>query len=89
MRAALLSFLPLLRAIGITFMAWKLLGLACDTAHPAMVVVSGSMEPTFQRGDVIFLSNRQRLVEVGDIPVMWFEGQPLPMVHRAVEVLQG
>ncbi|KMP08582.1 signal peptidase complex catalytic subunit SEC11 [Coccidioides immitis RMSCC 3703] len=67
-------------------MAWKLLSLATNTSHPAMVVLSGSMEPAFQRGDIIFLSNWTQQVEVGDIPVLWFEGNPLPMVHRAVEV---
>ena len=89
MRPTLSSLLPILRVVGTTFMTWKLVGLVCDTAYPAMVVVSGSMEPAFQRGDVIFLSNREQNVRVGDIPVLWFEGQPLPMVHRAVEVLHG
>ncbi|KAJ0344515.1 hypothetical protein KNSL1_009289 [Colletotrichum chrysophilum] len=51
-----------------------------------MVVLSESMEPTFSRGDIILLANWQE-VEVGDIPVIWFQGQPLPMVHRAVEIL--
>lgn len=87
MRTALLSLLSILRVFGTAFMAWKLLTLVSNTAHPAMVVVSGSMEPAFQRGDVIFLSNLDQQVQVGDIPVLWFEGQPLPMVHRAVEVL--
>lgn len=86
MRITLLSLLPILRVVGTTLMAWKFLSLVSNTAYPAMVVVSGSMEPAFQRGDVIFLSNWDQ-VQVGDIPVLWFEGQPLPMVHRAVEVL--
>lgn len=25
-------------------------------------------------------------MNVGDIPVVWFKSQPLPMVHRAVQV---
>ncbi|EER24856.1 signal peptidase, putative [Coccidioides posadasii C735 delta SOWgp] len=86
MRTALSSCLPVLRILASTFMAWKLLSLATNTSHPAMVVLSGSMEPAFQRGDIIFLSNWTQQVEVGDIPVLWFEGNPLPMVHRAVEV---
>lgn len=87
MRTTLSSVLPILRVVGTTFMAWKLLTLICNTAYPAMVVISESMEPALQRGDVIFLSNWDRQVQVGDIPVLWFDGQPLPMVHRAVEVL--
>lgn len=45
------------------------------------------MEPTFQRGDLIFLWNRQQAIKVGDIPVIWFENAPLPMTHRAIKVL--
>ncbi|KAF4830536.1 Signal peptidase complex catalytic subunit SEC11 [Colletotrichum tropicale] len=74
-----------LRLLGRSFMAWKVLSLATNCAYPAMVVLSESMEPAFSRGDIIFLANWQE-VEVGDIPVIWFRGQPLPMVHRAVEV---
>ncbi|EQB52035.1 signal peptidase I [Colletotrichum gloeosporioides Cg-14] len=75
-----------LRLLEHGFMAWKTLSLATNCAYPAMVVLSESMEPSFSRGDVIFLANWQD-VNVGDIPVIWFQGQPLPMVHRAVEVL--
>ncbi|KAF4815966.1 Signal peptidase complex catalytic subunit SEC11 [Colletotrichum siamense] len=75
-----------LRLLERSFMAWKALSLATNCAYPAMVVLSESMEPAFSRGDIILLANWQE-VEVGDIPVIWFQGQPLPMVHRAVEVL--
>ncbi|KAH9232047.1 hypothetical protein K456DRAFT_1797713, partial [Colletotrichum gloeosporioides 23] len=68
-----------------SFMAWRALSLATNCAYPAMVVHSESMEPAFSRGDIILLANWQE-VEVGDIPVIWFQGQPLPMVHRAVEL---
>ncbi|KAF4831759.1 Signal peptidase complex catalytic subunit SEC11 [Colletotrichum siamense] len=75
-----------LRLLERSFMAWKALSLATNCAYPAMVVLSESMEPAFSRGDIILLANWQD-VEVGDIPVIWFQEQPLPMVHRAVEVL--
>ncbi|KAF4922842.1 Signal peptidase complex catalytic subunit SEC11 [Colletotrichum viniferum] len=75
-----------LRLLERSFMAWKALSLATNCAYPAMVVLSESMEPAFSRGDIILLANWQE-VEAGDIPVIWFQGQPLPMVHRAVEVL--
>ncbi len=47
------------------------------------------MEPAFQRGDLLLLSNRTANVgpKVGDIPVVWFEGQRLPMVHRVVKTV--
>lgn len=51
-----------------------------------MVVLSESMAPAFHRGDLIFLWNRTDTVRVGEIPVCWFAGEPLPMVHRVVQV---
>ncbi|KAF9872783.1 signal peptidase I [Colletotrichum karsti] len=87
MRTELASLLPLARLLGATFMSWKLLSLACNCPYPAMVVLSESMSPAFQRGDIIFLSNWEDQVEVGDIPVVWFTGNLLPMVHRAVATL--
>jgi len=44
------------------------------------------MEPTFYRGDIIFLWNRQETIRVGDIPVVWFSGRKEPMVHRAIKI---
>ncbi|EYE93859.1 S24/S26 family peptidase [Aspergillus ruber CBS 135680] len=67
-------------------MLWKLLCLVTGSSIPIMVVISESMAPAFHRGDIIFLWNRSKLVNVGDIPVVWFRSQPLPMVHRAVQV---
>ncbi|KAJ5950781.1 signal peptidase I [Penicillium vulpinum] len=52
-----------------------------------MVVSSESMEPEFYRGDLILLWNHQEKINVGDIPVVWFPGRRLPMVHRAIAVL--
>jgi signal peptidase len=43
------------------------------------------MSPAFHRGDVCLIWNRSKVIEVGDIPVIWFQGRQLPMVHRAIE----
>lgn len=80
---SVLTFLLLLTA---PYMLWKLLCLITGSSIPMMVVISESMAPAFHRGDIIFLWNRSKLVNVGDIPVVWFKSQPLPMVHRAVQV---
>ncbi|KAL7270690.1 Signal peptidase complex catalytic subunit [Rhizina undulata] len=40
------------------FMLWKGLSVATDSPSPIVVVLSGSMEPAFQRGDLLFLWNR-------------------------------
>ena len=39
-------------------MLWKGLSVATDSPSPIVVVLSGSMEPAFQRGDLLFLWNR-------------------------------
>ena len=40
------------------FMLWKGLSVLADSPSPIVVVLSGSMEPAFQRGDLLFLWNR-------------------------------
>lgn len=53
---------------------------------PIVCVVSESMAPAFHRGDLLLLSNRSETIQAGDIPVVWFAGRTLPMVHRAIKV---
>ena len=67
-------------------MLWKSLTVFTNSAFPIHVVISESMAPAFHRGDMIFLSNWKEEIAVGDIPVVWFPGKPLPMVHRAVKI---
>lgn len=68
------------------YMLWKAASIVSDSRYPFVVVISESMEPAFSRGDLLLLSNRKHIIEVGDIPVCWFPGNPLPMVHRAISV---
>lgn len=70
-------------------MSWKTLVVLTNSRSPIHVVSSGSMEPTFQRGDVIFLSNWSQDIHAGDIPVIWFSGAREPMVHRAIKVFRN
>jgi hypothetical protein len=85
MRVIATSLLPTMLAVAGVFMAWKALALATHSPHPIIVVVSESMSPAFHRGDVCLVWNRKAAIDVGDIPVIWFQGRDLPMVHRAVE----
>ena len=64
---------------------WKSLGLVTDSASPIVVVLSESMEPVFQRGDLLVLSNRKRVVDVGDVVVYDVKGRDIPIVHRVVK----
>ena len=86
LRVALTKALPAMLALGTTFMAWKGLSVLTASPTPVVVVVSESMAPAFHRGDLLLLWNRPSCVQVGEIPVVWFAGNPLPMVHRAVKV---
>ncbi|OQD81913.1 hypothetical protein PENANT_c024G09298 [Penicillium antarcticum] len=80
------SLLPVAWGIAPLFMLWKGACMISGSAYPIMVVSSESMEPAFRRGDLILLWNQQEHIRAGDIPVVWFPGRPLPMVHRAIKV---
>lgn len=66
------------------FMLWKGLSVAAASSSPIVVVLSGSMEPAFQRGDLLFLWNRSPRAEVGEIVVYNVRGKDIPIVHRVV-----
>ena len=56
---------------------------------PVVVVLSGSMEPAFQRGDILFLNNDDRPVEAGEIVVFKIEGREIPIVHGSLTCTRG
>ncbi|KAH8594264.1 signal peptidase-like protein complex catalytic subunit SEC11 [Bisporella sp. PMI_857] len=68
------------------FMMWKGISVVADSPSPIVVVLSGSMEPAFQRGDLLFLWNRNLVEEtkVGEIVVYNVKGKDIPIVHRVV-----
>lgn len=66
------------------FMLWKGLSVVTDSPSPIVVVLSGSMEPAFQRGDLLFLWNRGRDTQVGEVVVYNVQGKDIPIVHRVV-----
>lgn len=48
---------------------------------------SGSMEPAFHRGDLLFLTNRiEEPIRVGEIVVFRIEGREIPIVHRVLKI---
>lgn len=89
MRNSLRRLLPVLHTLSAVFMLWKAFSVATNSPCPVHVIISESMAPAFHRGDIIILSNLDREIRVGDIPVVWFSKAPLPMVHRAIKVLWG
>jgi len=68
-------------------MIWKGLMVVTGSESPIVVVLSGSMEPAFHRGDLLFLTNYQEdPVRVGEIVVFKVEGRDIPIVHRVLKL---
>ena len=60
-------------------MIWNCLKLSLWTESPVVVVLSGSMEPSMQRGDILLL-HKLTPIKVGDIIVYQLEGENIPIV---------
>ena len=71
------------------FMLWKGLSVFADSSSPIVVVLSGSMEPAFQRGDLLFLWNRGQETQVGEVVVYNVRGKDIPIVHRVIRRFGG
>lgn len=69
-------------------MIWKSLILATGSESPIVVVLSGSMEPGFYRGDILFLRQPKGPIATGDIIVFNTDGREIPIVHRVIKVHQ-
>eukprot|EP01086_Lenisia_limosa_P003702 TRINITY_DN18358_c0_g1_i1.p1 TRINITY_DN18358_c0_g1~~TRINITY_DN18358_c0_g1_i1.p1 ORF type:complete len:189 (+),score=21.82 TRINITY_DN18358_c0_g1_i1:109-675(+) len=65
---------------------WKILILVSMSPSPIVVVLSGSMEPGFYRGDLLFLTNITSTYNVGDIVVYSLGGREIPIVHRIMQI---
>ncbi|KAF9022222.1 hypothetical protein BDZ89DRAFT_956806, partial [Hymenopellis radicata] len=90
----LLEALSISSTIASTFMVYQGLSLLVNCESPLVVVLrhvfllhSGSMEPAFYRGDILFLTNfTSRRHETGDIIVYQVGSrQDIPIVHRIIE----
>jgi len=67
-------------------MLWKFLMVVTKSESPVVVVLSGSMEPGFQRGDILFLTMFDDAFVPGDVVVFQIEGRDIPIVHRTMNV---
>jgi len=85
-RSMILQFVNLGLLLTGALVAYKSLGFATNAESPIVVVLSESMEPTIQRGDLLFLSNYNTPYEVGDIVVYLIPGRDIPIVHRVVKL---
>jgi len=67
-------------------MIWKALVVMSGSESPVVVVLSGSMEPAFFRGDILFLWLGDEPFNVGEIIVFKVKGRDIPIVHRVLEI---
>ncbi|KXN89760.1 Signal peptidase complex catalytic subunit SEC11 [Leucoagaricus sp. SymC.cos] len=85
-RHVLLQVLNFASVIASGLMIWKGFGLVTNSESPIVVVLSGSMEPAFYRGDLLFLTNpASEKYHTGDITVYKIPGADIPIVHRVLE----
>lgn len=84
-RQTLAQILNFALVLSTAFMGWKALSVYTNSPSPIVVVLSGSMEPAFQRGDLLFLWNNSPRAEVGEIVVYNVQGKDIPIVHRVIK----
>lgn len=60
--------------------------LITGSESPVVVVLSGSMEPGFYRGDILFLHLGKAPIRTGEIVVYNIDGRDIPIVHRALQI---
>ncbi|XP_048594419.1 signal peptidase complex catalytic subunit SEC11A isoform X3 [Brassica napus] len=65
---------------------WKALICVTGSESPVVVVLSESMEPGFQRGDILFLHMSKDPIRAGEIVVFNIDGRDIPIVHRVIKV---
>merc|ERR1711907_153624 len=67
-------------------MIWKGLMFITKAESPVVVVLSGSMEPAFYRGDILFLHRGDAPFRAGEVCVFKITGRDIPIVHRIMKV---
>ncbi|WFC98064.1 signal peptidase I [Malassezia yamatoensis] len=84
-RRKVFQVVQMLHVLAVALAAWKGLAIVTNTESPVVVVLSGSMEPGFYRGDLLFLVKPSRPLEVGDVTVYRARDTEVPIVHRVLE----
>ncbi|XP_017885500.1 signal peptidase complex catalytic subunit SEC11A [Ceratina calcarata] len=86
-RQFLYQMLSFAMVVSSALMIWKGLMVVTGSESPIVVVLSGSMEPAFHRGDLLLLTNYEdEPVRVGEIVVFKVEGRDIPIVHRVLKL---
>lgn len=83
-RTLLTQFVVLGTVVSSALMMWKGLMLVTNSDSPIVVVLTGSMEPSFYRGDILFINWDYTPPSPGDIVVYKIPSQEIPIVHRVI-----
>jgi len=63
------------------------LGYVLGAEKPVMAVMSDSMEPTYERGDLVVIKGIEKEeIEQGDVVVYYNRFKHIPVVHRVVDM---
>eukprot|EP00924_Labyrinthula_sp_SR-Ha-C_P011308 snap_masked-scaffold_36-processed-gene-0.43-mRNA-1 protein AED:0.03 eAED:0.03 QI:0/-1/0/1/-1/1/1/0/189 len=86
-RTLTMQFLNLCMVVSSALMLWKGLGALTNTESPVVVVLTGSMLPGIERGDILALDNNYDTpLRVGEIVVFQIDERDIPIVHRLLWV---
>jgi len=83
-RGVLAQIFNLANMVFSALMIWKTLILVTGSESPVVVVLSGSMDPTMSRGDILVLWMPEK-IHAGDIIVFQIKEREVPIIHRAIE----
>ena len=86
LRQLITQFVSLGIVVSSALMMWKGLMLVTNSESPILVVVTGGMEPSFYRGDILFVNWDYTNPSPGDIVVYKVPSQEIPIVHRVISV---
>ncbi|KAH7546408.1 hypothetical protein FEM48_Zijuj01G0197800 [Ziziphus jujuba var. spinosa] len=73
-------------SVATALMIWKALMCMTGCESPVVVVLTGSMEPGFSRGDLLFLHMSKDPIRAGEILVFIVKDREIPIVHRVIRV---
>ncbi|WVZ98305.1 hypothetical protein U9M48_043766 [Paspalum notatum var. saurae] len=85
-RQVLMQIISLGMIVTSALIIWKGLIVFTGSESPVVVVLSGSMEPGFKRGDILFLHMSKDPIRTGEIVVFNVDGREIPIVHRVIKV---
>ena len=88
LRQLITQFVSLGIVVSSALMMWKGLMLVTNSESPILVVVTGGMEPSFYRGDILFVNWDYTNPSPGDIVVYKVPSQEILIVHRVISVQQ-